>query len=487
MLEENVGHHGTFGLHGLEVWGELTFSGANTQLRLRTEGQPAKLSAPEVIYGRLHDFTLVSCVHCVGGRMPTQAWNGAGKSSLSWSVFPHQILRGRSHFNPCQARIRKVWFSTGDIYRIFDDFDSFGTLAGPAIQLQTSLPWMIGDRRVPIGPEPRVVYFAGRCTLLEASLSFGRLEVQHWPLANANSQGARITTQMRVQVEFEPTVSLQECLEKVGSIGQFLSLVAGRSQGIENVQIAADGHDSEESPLSVHWSLAPPQANGQELDTPSWIDMPLDGVRRAGEFKHVVEQWFSSNEHALARARLHSCRAAGNHFDVDRLVAAANMFDLTDAFTPSEIPPSLAKVRDESLRALRALPRSDDRDSAIMALSRIGAPTLMKKVLSRAAVLRGHFDLKDLDKVLRQAIKCRNFFVHGSGDKGFNFTVVQSHKWFLTETLEFVFAAAALIECGWAAGDWRLQNHTGHHWFSRFIADYELSSQDLLSDLAPTQ
>ena len=272
-----------------------------------------------------------------------------------------------------------MWFSTGDIYRIFDDFDSFGTLADPTLQLQSLLPRTIGDRQVPIGPKPRLVYFAGRCTLLEASLFFGKLEVQHWPLAESNSQGARITTQMRVQVEFEPAVNLEECLGKVASIGQFLSLVAGRSQGIENVQVAVDGHDSKELPLSLHWSLGPQQANGQEFDTPSWIDMPLDGVRRADEFRQVIERWFCSNEHALARARLHSCREAGNHFNIDRLVAAANMFDLTNALTPAEVPDELAKVLDECLAALRALPHSDDRGSAIMALKNIGEPTLMKK------------------------------------------------------------------------------------------------------------
>ena len=83
MLDENVGHHGTFRLHGLEVWGKLTLSGANTQLRLKTEGQPAELSAPEVIHGRLHDFTRVSCVHCVGGSTPTRAWNGEDKTASS--------------------------------------------------------------------------------------------------------------------------------------------------------------------------------------------------------------------------------------------------------------------------------------------------------------------------------------------------------------------------------------------------------------------
>lgn len=483
MLEGNVTHHGTFRLHDLEVWGELALSGEDTHLRLRTGAQPANVGAPEVIHGQLHDFTLVSCINCVGGTAPTLAWNSAGKRSSSWSVFPHQVLSGHSYFNPSEDLIRTVWFSTGDIYRIFDDFDSFGTADAPTIQLQALLPKTIGNRDVPIGPQPRFVYFAGRCNLLEASLPFGKLKVQHWPSAQSNSQGAHITSQVMLQVEFEPTVTLEECLRKVASIGQFLSLVAGRSQGIENVQLVVDGSDKKELPLSLHWSLGPRQGVGQELDAPSWIDMPLDGIRREGEFRNVIERWFCSDEHVIARARLHSCRNLGNHFDVDRLVAAANMFDLANGTSPAELSPELANVRDECLGALRKLPRSDDRDGAIRALSDIGTPTLMKKVLSRAAMLHGHFGLENLDKVLRQSVLCRNYFVHGPGDKRFNYAVLKDHTHFLTETLEFVFAAAELIECGWAAGDWRLRPHTGHHWFSRFLADYKQASSEMLSDL----
>lgn len=483
MLEENIRHHGTFLLHGQEVWGELVLSGADTKLRLRTEKLPAKLSAPEVTHGQLHDFTLVSCIQCVGGEMPSQSWNSEGKSSWSWSVFPHQVLNGHSYFNPDADRIREVCFSVGDIYKIFDDFDSFGTLIAPAAELQSSLPRTIGNRHVPIGTEPRVVYFAGRCVLLKALLPFGTLEVQHWPIATSNSHGAHINTQIRIHIEFEPAIDLKGCLRKVADIGQFLSLVAGRTQGIENVQIAMEGRDSSEVPLSLYSSFSPKQANEQDLDTPSWRDMPLDGVRRTDEFRQVIEQWFFSNNHALARARLHSCREAGSYFNVDRLVAAANMFDLTSTLTPTDVPDNLAKVRDDCLAALRALPRCDDRDSAIMALSRIGAPTLMKKVLSRATILRGHFILDDLDKVLRQAVKCRNYFVHGPSDKGFNYVAVEQHVSFFTETLEFVFAAAELIECGWNANAWRLRPHTSHHWFSRFITYYPLACRQLLSDI----
>lgn len=488
MLQEKVIHYGTFQLHEFEVSGELNFSGMNTCLKLRTEQELPECRIPGVIYGRLHDFSLVSCVHCVGSDEPTRVNGAKGHMSLSWSVFPHLVLSGQSYFDPEKDRISKVWFSTGDIYRIFDDFDSFGRIVNPSYELHTLLPRTIGDRQIPIGIDARFVYFAGRCTLLEASLPFGKLIVQNFPLTQTDSHGARIAAQIRLQVEFDTPVDIKECLSKVASIGQFLSLVAGRSQSIENVYVEMPGgHDNNDLPLSLYSSIGPQQANGQEIETPSWHDMPLDGVRRADEFRQVIEAWFNSNKHATARARLYQCRNAGNRYDTDRLIAAANMFDLTNNLPLQEIPYDLESVRKDCIVALKALPRSDDRDSAIMALSRIGAPTLMKKVLFRAEVVRRHFPLDNLDKVLRQAVKSRNYFVHGPGDNGFKHAVVVNYTSFLTDTLEFVFAVAELIECGWIVHDWRFRPRTGHHWFSRFIYDYEQESQDLLLRLEKTK
>lgn len=483
MLKDTVRHHGTFVLQGHEVWGELALSGLDTELNLRTELPLSIISSPKVMHGRLHDFTYVSCIDCVGGPEPAQAWNSNGKNSLTWRVTPHQILSGRSHFNPDTNRIREVWFSTGDTLRIFDDFDSFGVVYKPNEELSGLIPRTSGERRIPVGPKPQFAYFAGRCTLLEASLPFGKLEVQHWLQPRSDGHSAGVDTDMRIQVAFEPALALEDCLREVARIAQFLSLVAGRQQGVTNIQVALDGVDHKNPPLSVYWCSGPEQVNGQDLDTPSWRDIPLDCIRRTDEFKQVIERWFASDEHTLARNRLYACRRSNNSFDIDRLVAAANMFDLTKSLAVEPVSREVEKVRDECKIALKTLPRTDDLNSVIMALSRIGAPSLMKKVKSRAAVLRGHFGLENLDEVLRQAIKCRNYFVHGPGDRGFNFEVVQYHTVLLTETLEFVFAAAELIECGWAGGAWASKHHTGRHWFNRFLAYYRQESENLLSDL----
>jgi hypothetical protein len=478
---DNEWKNGVFQWHGSEVWGQLRLAGPDTILRLRTEEKLAKLTPTDVIHGRLHDFTLVSCIKCVGGDTPAVARNSDGRKSASWEIFAHQVLTGRRHFDPAKDKIHKAWFSTPDIYRIFNDYDAFGLFFDPPEKLHAMLPKTIGDREIPIGPNPIVVYFAGRTKLVEAEVSFGNLEVQYWAWPNADSAGASIDSKMRVQVEFNEAVDLEECLKKVASVGQFLSLVAGRSQGIENVQIQLENGSSETQYLDVHWSFSPKHVNGQDIDTPDSFDIPLDGIKRPDEFKEVTRKWFSQSEHEVARARFHACRTAGNHFGVDRLVAAANLFDLTITAPSTDVSHELAQALKQCEVILRATPSSYERGSAIQAIKRVGAPTLMSKTLARAALLRGHFILDDLDKVVRQAILCRNYFVHGPGDKRFNFQAIEPFMSFLTQTLEFIFATAELIECGWAASQWRLRPHTAHHWFVRFIHDYEDDCKALLS------
>ena len=87
--------------------------------------------------------------------------------------------------------------------------------------------------------------------------------------------------------------------------------------------------------------------------------------------------------------------------------------------------------------------------------------------------------LDDLDEVLKLAIQSRNYFVHG-GSNEYDHARGKPFTGFLTETLEFVFAAAELIECGWDGAAWRSKPHTARHWFSRYLSSYSEDVKELL-------
>lgn len=484
MAFEKSNHHlGTFDLNGLNVFGELRLAGAQSHLTLRTEDSPAGLVAPSVLYGQLHDFTFVSCIDCVGGSAPSSYGDSQGHHCYSWSLFPHFSLTGDRHFNPANDRVTEVWFSVSDASLIFDDFDSYGVLQGSPDSVSNLIPKSAYGRTVPHGTRPKVAYFAGRCEVLDVAVSEGTIKVQHWPTFDmGSSEGIRLGSRLRLGIHFSEPTQLVALLGAVTKLTQFLSLVAGRSQGVSDVQIQIDGDNYNDRPLLMHWSFAPSVEDiTEERDKPSHVDMPLDAIRRPEEFASTLSKWWeASADQGLARARLYSCRTRGNRFDVDRLVAAANMFDLRVTSVATGTPTELTRVCEESVKALKKLRKTDDRDSVIMALKRVGAPSLRKKVLERAAVVKSRFVLENLPEVLGQAVLCRNHFVHGGGDLRFDYAAVQPFTIFLTETLEFIFAAAELVECGWDGAAWKRKPHTASHWFSRYLSGYSEYTRELL-------
>lgn len=482
VLETSGLNLGTFDLHGLRVFGELRFAAAQSRLTLRTEDQPARLDVPSVVHGQLHDFTFVSCIDCVGGSAPNTRTDSQGHRSYSWNLFPHFALMGDRHFDPASDKIIGVWFTVSDASLIFDDFDSYGVLYDSPVSISELIPRSVGDRQVPHGPAPKLAYFAGRCNVLDVAVSEGSIEVQHWPIFEmGSSEGIRLGSRLKLGIRFSAPTEMSDCLRAVTKLTQFLSLVAGRSQGASDVQIQISGATEKDRPLLMHWSFAPSEENSaEEKDLPTSFDMPLDAIRRPDEFSSSLSSWWeTSRDQGLARSRLHSCRARGNQFDVDRLVAAANMFDLRVTSVATEIPADFAQVCKDSVTALKKLPKTDDRDSAIMALKRVGAPTLRKKILARATVVKSQFVLDGLDEVLRLAVLSRNYFVHGGGES-LDYAAVEPFTVFLTETLEFVFAAAELIECGWDGAEWKRRPHTARHWFSRYLSGYSGDARQLL-------
>ncbi|MBD8547476.1 hypothetical protein [Sphingomonas sp. CFBP 8760] len=62
--------------------------------------------------------------------------------------------------------------------------------------------------------------------------------------------------------------------------------------------------------------------------------------------------------------------------------------------------------------------------------------------------------MTDLDIVTDEAVRCRNFYVHGTPGS-FSYAEHGGVFTFLTGALEFIFAAADLVEAGWDIRKWR--------------------------------
>jgi hypothetical protein len=259
------------------------------------------------------------------------------------------------------------------------------------------------------------------------------------------------------------------------ALTRFFEMAAGRRQEVQDVCLTTTTPTAEPwQVLDVHWSYAVKVAGkSASQHKPHPGDVPLDPIHRPDEFSAVLKNWLERESGwRVPRIRYLDCLRKGNRYDTDRLVAAANMFDILppEALPKSSgLPADLEATQAACLELLRKHAAGPDRDSALSALGRMGKFSLTKKVLHRATMIAEGFgpNYSGLSLAASTAVKCRNYFVHGSSS-GFDYAKVEHLTPFLTDALEFVFSASDFIEAGWDASRWNTQSHGWGHNFARF-------------------
>jgi ApeA N-terminal domain 1 len=118
------------------------------------------------------------------------------------------------------------------------------------------------------------------------------------------------------------------------------------------------------------------------------------------------------------------CFGKQHRYNIDRLIAAANMFDiLPSTAVPIEAPLSkeVKEARQQCRQIFKALNDMDplERESLFDALSRVGRSSLKRKIHHRAKpiieVVGDRFP--ELISVVNLAVDCRNHYVHGGHGK----------------------------------------------------------------------
>lgn len=475
---------------GSQVFGELRLKGHNTLLQLRHEGVKHPPEVQQLIHGQLHDLSKVSCLKCVCSSWG-HSWRKDEGVYYHADVFPHFVTVGTQHLQPEQPSIKAVHFTVGDLSSIFYDFDAFGHVIDSKPLIEAVVKSNNADRLIPVGDMPQIAYFTGKCEIIAVDTVIGRISVNHCPgYSMGSTNGVFIKNRMMVTVTPVTPVAFDDCIERTMTVVRFLTLLAGRKQGIKSVylDIAAEP-DQLHTPLHLSWSFAPQgyMKKDKAVEAPHPSDIPLDAVSRPEEFTTVLKDWVvRDSTWRIARARYNGCLRKGNSYDTDRLIAAANMFDLLPkdaAPIAPEMPAELVEAQTQC-RAIFQNLCGIERDSVMMALGRMGEPSLPKKVLHRVNIVVRHLGHKfpELALVAKTAVKCRNYFVHGgSGD--FNYVAIEPLMSFLTDALEFIFAASDLIEAGWDANSWSSKLQGGGHNFTRFRMGYNKNLAELKAAL----
>lgn len=471
--------NGTFAVSlDRQVFGELRVAGTESSLRLRDDTLfNTRSLTGDCIMGTLHDLTKVTLIQCVTTEWGSSSHNG---ERYHYShIFPHFVVRGSRHFSPSERTVRDITLFVDDASVLFYDFEAFGSVIDARPYIAHLLK---ADPEIAIGEYPQIAYFTGKTEIVRVSTVLGDVTAHHNPTSEIGGpKGVRIDNTISITITPDTPIPFFEATDRVLTLLRLLEILIGRSQKLEQLWLRiGDGSGTTER-LRVYWSHAP--GRGQTLEDdgyrPHPADTLIDPIRDGEQFSSVLARWLHIDaQRKDARLRFLSSFGQGSTYSIDRLIGAANMFDIL----PASAVPRDVELSSELLNAKQAgevafgkLPPSPERDSVLSSLGRLGKSALKHKVRFRAQRILDAVGERfpEFTLVLDEAINCRNHYVHGKNavskiDYSNNFDLVI----FFTNSLEFVFATSELVESGWNMQAWCEAGTTMSHPFGRYCVEY---------------
>jgi hypothetical protein len=472
------------------VAGELQIAGPQSSVLLRDDEALILGSGREPwITGSLYNQTEITLIDCIQLSATSHKVTGRVAQTHSLTLFPHFIVEGRVHLDPRKPTIRALSFTFEDAASLFYDFDAFGALieATPYIQSITDITARKIGRPIRTGPDAHIAYFTGQRLIVETQTMIGKISAQHcptWPVGGP--KGVRIDNEIWVSITPDSPITFDDAIKRMLTLLRFITIAVGRRQTIPEFSIEAS-FDGMTEGLNVHWSNHPRRSpvRGGCRESPHPRDLPLDPIRHSNEFVKVLKAWLASDTgRRIARVRADDSCALQNFYPVDRLVGVANAFDLLPASAVPEhvaLSSELLAAKQQCKVIFRELRESDERESLLRALGRLGHATLKQKVRHRANIIStatGDQYFQSLEYVCNQAIECRNYYVHGS-PVNFDLEPPSRNFGFLTDTLEFVFGASELIESGWDIVRFLKTGTSMTHPFGAYAVTYNENLQKL--------
>jgi hypothetical protein len=475
--------NGTFTVaKGKQVVGDLMLKGRNTSLTLYAEKRADLFDLPkDCIQGTMYDLKKVSLFNCIEVSSSENS-SITGDRHASVHLLPQFVVYGEQHLTPDAKNVFAIDFLVDDATTLCYDFDAFGHAidAKPFIAAIVKANATRAGREIPIGDDPAIAYFTGKDEVFAVDTALGKFSAAHRRTENfGGPAGVWIRNNVYLSLEFPGGSTLADAISAMVAALHYVALLVGRPQNLQTLRIWTT-KPGVESPamLHVHWPLQPRRKRSEDGERAGPAEVLLSPVLNEDTFASVTKRWFERQaDWHLARLRFFDSFKKQNNYDIDRLIRSANMFDILPASgVPSNVPLSteLASAKKEARKLFRALPQSAERDSVLGELGRLGKSKLKHKVRHRAQsvvdVVGDRFP--DLLAVLNEAVDARNYFVHGGDKPRFDYAEHSDVLWFLSDTLEFVFACSDLLEAGWDAVGWHKTPTSMSHPFGRYRVTY---------------
>ena len=483
---DNVRHIGYFNAGGDKPrLGEVIFDRDQTTFTLWSEERKNRIPTHQILHGRFEDLTQATMVNSRPTKQSLRATRG--QTAVATTYKPEYIALGAIELQS-ESRVVAIEVELSD-FKVLKDSKPNTHIIYDADQTITD---MKQADLLPSEFDAEHIYIRGwddtatnLCESEELTITLSTTATD----SHSITEGHTVTfSDPHAFIELNTACSFEGAMDHVFAVQRFFTIIFGRPQEFIDLKFFVNGQSSQETELQIYGTDFPKVDYSDDPPAPGW-DLLIDPSSQNHEFTTLFAHWLSLHP-SWRRSRGMATRSLSDpYYDNDRLVRAANSFDHIDNIVFGSKPDLTSPFREayESSRTLfRGLPNSSLRDAALSALGRLSARTLRDKVNSRADIIKNVApdQFQDLHTIAGEAVLCRNFFVHGTETK-IDYTHRPDLVNFLTDTLEFVFAASDLIDCGWPMQQWLNQNHMGKHPFSMYLIAYRRLSQIIIELLDP--
>ena len=459
---------------GQKATGTLILAGLNTSLYVWSE-DPLDISSETTITGILDDLTKVSLIGC---SIRSQGHVGKeGAVHYKCLLHPIYVIFGSRHFFGKESDIVQISFTLEHAVALFDDTDAYGTIFNNSEIIDKVSAVNNPERNIPVGDWNWISYYTGKTNVFTSQTVIGEVSANHSPAFSVGiASNSGLTKRTCISIKFDAPLTVSEAICRMGRVLQFFDIVVGYSQQITEIRVHTGfDHPSHTADLySTSYADHPPS---QEENGPSFHTILINPVHDAGSFSNVLRAWLRNDkEWRTARTRL--SRVWGERvYDYDRIVAAANVFDLlpNDVYGANPpLPKNLKDAIEKARRIFRCLIGSDERNDVLGYLGRIGSWRLKKKIRHRAENVTEKIgdSVPEIGVVIDEAVNLRNFCVHGTPlrvKKNRHLELLS----FLTNSLEFIFFTSDFIDAGWDITDWCYRRKPLGHPFHDYLVSYQ--------------
>lgn len=443
------------------------------------------------IHGMLSDGKKASLLDCVIQGKKQHRFDE--NSQFESIFFPNYVVVGEEFIRSGEPVIQAVRYHFENVDCLLSGHETFQSLNPNVDEIRRLLEtehlrqeelaekhgWSSRPFKPQIGEHPHLLYFSGLWEIVTSNTEIGKVSLTNRTSHGAGSAaGIGISNEVTANIEFTEPKTLSVAIHALRTLHGLFELSLGHRQRYRWIELELTYRSKttkRERPQSalLYWSLCNERVDGHSLV--SQHDILLSADLRPEEFAKVVTGWMDSAE-AMGDPRVRFATAFFGSYSINRIVGAANMFDLLpDSHAPKtkEVDASIKAAVMKCRESFAGLPDSFARQSVLSTLGRIGRASLRDKIYHRAekvmAVAGDKFP--DLYIPCNHAVLSRNHYVHGS--KGsFDYQENFTEFAFIIDTLEFVFAASDLLDLGWDMKRWIDTGSSLTHSFGAYIVNY---------------